>query len=77
MYYDLTNSKTLESVRNTLTEDYWISEDVLNFTFDVYGRNEETLENICYYYDINLNELLNKAWIEDEDEDEDEEEDED
>ena len=73
MYYDLTNSKTFDSVRDALELTYWISKEVLGFAFDIYGRNENTLENICYYYWIDVEDVLKEAWIE---EDEDEEEDE-
>lgn len=73
MYYDLTDSKTFDSVRDALELIYWINKDVLGFAFDIYWRNENTLENICYYYGIDVEDVLKEAWIEEE---EDEEEDE-
>ena len=71
-YYDLCDWDVFSDIRDVLTEEYGINEDVLSFAFDIYGRNEETLENICYYYGIDIDELLDHAGIED-DEDEDEE----
>lgn len=75
MYYDLTDSKTFDSVRDALETSYWINKDVLEFAFDIYWRNEETLENICYYCGLDIEDVLKEAWIEEEEE-EDEEEDE-
>lgn len=70
MYYDLCDGKTFDSVRDALELTYWINKEVLSFTFDIYGRNEETLENICYYYWIDIDDVLKEAWIEEEEEDE-------
>ena len=66
-YYDLCDSKTFESIRDALTL-YGVSEDVLNFTFSIHGRNEETLEDICYYYGLDIDEILKEAWIDPEEE---------
>lgn len=71
MYYDLCNSKTFDSVRDALELTYWISKDLLWFVFDMYGRKEETLEKICDYYWIEIEDLLKDAWIDEEDEEED------
>lgn len=71
MYYDLTNSNTFDGVFDALIE-YWINEELINFAFWIYGRNEETLENICYYFWLDIDDVLKMAWIEEEDEEEDE-----
>lgn len=71
-YIDLCDATTFDSIRNILEEYYWIRTEVLEFAFWIYGRNEETLENICYYYWIDEDELLKEAWIEDEEEEEEE-----
>jgi hypothetical protein len=72
-YIDLCDSQTFDSIYEALT-NFWIEEKVLDFAFWIYGRNEETLENILYYYWIDEEELLEAAGIETETETEEEEE---
>ena len=72
MYYGLCDAKTFSNVYDVLV-NYWVNEATLDFAFWIYGQNEETLENICYYYWYDLDEVLKEAWIEEEDEEEDEE----
>ena len=67
MYYDLTDAKTFSNIWDVLLES-WISEDVLQFAFSVYWRQEETFENICYYYWLDEEEILKTAGIEEEEE---------
>lgn len=71
MYYDLCDGKTFNNVFDVLI-NYWINEDVLNFAFGIYWRNEEVLENLCYYYGYDIEEILKEAWIEEEDEEDEE-----
>lgn len=74
MYFDLCNSKTFDSVRDALIE-FWASGEVLAYAFDVNWRNEETFDDICYYYGFDTDEILKSAWIDTEDEEDEENED--
>ena len=68
-YIDLCDSQAFDSIYEALIQ-FWIVENVLNFAFWIYGRNEETLGNILYYYWIDEEELLEAAGIETETEEE-------
>lgn len=72
-YIDITNGETYEAIVTTLVE-YWYNEETISFAFDIYGSNEETLENLLYWKWIDEDEFLENAWLLDEDEDEDEDE---
>lgn len=71
-YIDLCNDATFDAIYDALQLVFWISKDVLDFAFWIYGCNEETMENILYYYWIDEEELLRIAGIDTEEEEEEE-----
>lgn len=66
-YIDLTNGDTYEAVATTLIE-YGYNEETINFAFDIYWLNEETLENLLYWKGIDEDEFLESAWLLEEEE---------
>lgn len=69
-YLDLTNSDTYNAIFDVLVNYYGLDEKLVNFAFDSYGCNEDTLEHIEYYYWIDHERLLQHAGIDTEDEEE-------
>lgn len=61
-YIDLTNGDTYQAVATTLIE-YGYNEETINFAFDIYWLNEETLENLLYWKWIDEDEFLESAWL--------------
>lgn len=61
-YIDLTNGDTYQAVATTLIE-YGYNEETIDFAFDIYWLNEETLENLLYWKWIDEDEFLESAWL--------------
>ena len=60
-------------IKDLLINCYGVSEDCINFAIQIYGANEETYENLLYYFTgyYSINQIED-----DEEEDEEDEEDE-
>lgn len=74
-YLDLCNSDTFNAIYDTLVNYYGLDEKLVDFAFDSYWRNEDTLDHITYYYGIEQDALLRHAGLDTEDEDDDEDDD--
>lgn len=71
-YIDLTNGDTYQAVETALIE-YWFNKETFDFAFDIYGLNEQTLENLLYWRGIDEDEFLRDAWLLEDDDEDDEE----
>lgn len=63
-YIDLTDGQVYESVATALIE-YGYQQQTIDFAFDIYWLNEQTLENLLYWQGIDEDEFLKSAGLTD------------
>ena len=59
-YIDLTDGETYDAVETALLE-FGYEAQTINFAFNIYGLNEDTLENLLYWNGIDEDEFLEVA----------------